>query len=68
MAFLLAALLALGALSAGAQTTDVREVLRRALANVQKNDKIADEYNYKQRVVTRYLDSKNAVKKTEIRT
>jgi hypothetical protein len=68
MAALLAVLLALGALTGQGAAPDVREVLRNAFANVQKNNKVADQYNYKERQVVRHLNSNGAVTKTEIRT
>jgi hypothetical protein len=67
MPVLLALAIAFG-MARPADAPDVRQVLRNAIVNLEKNDRVADHYNYKQRRVVRHLDGNGAVKKTEVHT
>ncbi len=71
MSFLFALLLALASpqTSDRPQTSDLlREVVRRAQANFQRNNELAEHYNYKERQVRRHLDAQGKVTRTEIAT
>ena len=65
MSLLLAVLLALGLVQGSDQP---REVVRQARANFQRNNSVADQYNYKERQVRRYLDGQGRVIRTDIAT